>query len=202
MPQVDPPITYYAELAARVYNDSPDFGAVKSAARAKLYGGGSILVFRGTDDFEAMLADAAALPFQTDRLGVLHQGFHTAWLEVREPILALKTPPSIIVGHSEGADLAIQAAAEFCLDGRPPSQLLCFEPARLCMDDVIASILAKAGTSPWGSRHAIDPVPWLPSWARLPFTYADIGHFQVEHLDPIWYHLIENVLAALAGSSK
>jgi len=196
---VDQPLTHYAELAARVYSDPPDFGGVKTAARAKLYDGGQVLVFRGTDDWAALLADVAALPFKTNRLGTLHEGFHNGWLEVRGQILGLKQPPSIIVGHSEGGDLAAQAASELALAGRAPSQLILFEPARLCMDGVMAQILEKAGMMRWASRHAIDPVPWVPSWARLPFVYSDIGHFQIEHPDPIWYHLIENVLEVLSA---
>ena len=194
----DQPITHYAELAAQVYNDPPDFGGVKTAARAKLYDGGQVLVFRGTDNFQTWLADLEAAPTRGGQLGVLHAGFYEAWEEVAEQVLGLTTPPSVVVGHSEGGALATLCAGALALAGRGPSQLLTFEPPRLAMDGVLGGILSRQGVLCWASRHAIDPVPWVPSWARLPFAYSDIGHFQVDHLDPIWYHLIENLIPALS----
>jgi len=189
----DPPVRYFAELAAQVYNDAPDFGAVQSAARAKLYGGGRVLVFRGSDNLEAWLHDLQALPARSSGLGMLHSGILDAWDSVSAQILALKTPPDIIVGHSEGAGLAQICAGAFVRAGHKPSALYAFEPPAIAGDATLRGYIESAGVMPFCTKHGMDPVPDLPPWLDQALDLSDIGAV-VPGKDPIWYHLMSNII--------
>lgn len=198
----DPPALYFAELAAQVYNDSPDFGAVQSAARAKLYAGGRVLVFRGSDNVATWMRDFQAFPTRTGNLGVLHSGIYDAWEEVADQILSLKVPPQYIVGHSEGAGLAQICTGAFIRRHVFPTGLYAFEPPNIAGNAVLRGLIESAGTMNLCTRHGLDPVPDMPPWLDQALDLADIGKVLSTELDPIWYHLMENVRAALADSSK
>ena len=190
---IDPAAQQMAALCARAYVDPPTYGAADSAGRAHLYG--DDVVFRGTDDPAAVLADGNILTADTP-LGKLHAGFWGAWLPLEAQLLGLA--PQRIAGHSEGAALAVIYAGMLCHIGKPPSIVYCFEPPRLCMDDTLRQVLEKAGVTVWATCNVIDPVPWVPPLMRFPGELAHIGKFDPAHLDPVWYHLIANVEAALA----
>ena len=191
---VDPPVRYYAELAAQVYNDAPDFGAVQSAARAKLYAGGRVLVFRGSDNWETWFHDFQILPTRTGDLGLLHSGIYDAWEEVASQILALKAPPDIIVGHSEGAALAQICTGAFVRAGHKPTALYAFEPPRIAGDEVLRGYIEGAGTMTMCTLHAIDQVPVQPFTLQPALDLVNIGKVIAGHDDWIWYHLMENII--------
>lgn len=190
---VDPPVRYYAELAAQVYTDAPDFGAVQSAARAKLYAGGRVLVFRGSDNWETWFHDFQILPTRTGDLGLLHSGIYDAWEEVASQILALKTPPDIIVGHSEGAGLAQICTGAFVRAGHKPTALYAFEPPRIAGDATLRGYIESAGVMAFCTQHGLDPVPKVPTWLDQALDLASIG-VVLPGKDPIWYHLMENII--------
>ena len=195
---VDPPVRYYAELAAQVYTDAPDFGAVQSAARARLYAGGRVLVFRGSDNFETWLHDFQALPTRSGNLGLLHSGIYDAWEEVASQILALKAPPDIIVGHSEGAGLAQICTGAFVRAGHKPTALYAFEPPRIAGDATLRGYIESSGTMAFCTRHGLDPVPDVPTWLDQALDLASIG-VVLPGKDPIWYHLMENIIPVFPG---
>ena len=190
---IDPTARAMASLCARAYVDPPTYGAADSAGRAHLYG--ADVVFRGTDNPASMLADGDILTADTP-LGKLHDGFWQAWLPIEAPLLGRS--PQRIAGHSEGAALAVIYAGMLCHIGKPPSIVYCFEPPRLCMDDTLRGILDRAGVTVFATCCCIDPVPWVPPLMSFPGELAHIGKFDPAHLDPVWYHLIANVEAALA----
>ena len=189
----DPTAQQMAALCARAYNDPPTYGAADSAGRAHNYDG--VIVFRGTDNPAAMLADIDILTTPTP-LGVLHQGFWEAWLPIEAQLLALS--PQRIAGHSEGCSLAVIYAGMLCLAKKPPSIVYCFEPPRLCNDDTLKKLLDANGVTIFATCDVIDPVPWLPPLMSFPGELAHIGQFDPAHWDPIWYHEIEQVIKALA----
>lgn len=69
---------------------------------------------------------------RTDRMPrALHSGILDARDSVSAQILALKTPPAIIVGHSEGAGLAQICAGAFVRTGHKPTAFYAFKPPRI-----------------------------------------------------------------------
>ena len=184
----------YAQIAAQVYQDTPEFGAVRSAARARRYQGGEILAIRGTDNYATMLADLKAAPTRKTAIGQVHAGFYGAIEEIAPQIDTLAQTPQVIIGHSEGASVATGLAGELARIGKPPQLVIAFEPAAMCVDDVLASLLRDAGVEVYASKHAIDPVPDVPPWMHYVCPYTSIGAFSLAHIDPIWYHLIGNII--------
>lgn len=191
---LDPPVRHYAQLAAQVYDDPPDFGGVQTAARAKLYDGGRTLVFRGSDDVATWLRDFQAWTTRAGNLGELHAGIYDAWEEVAGAILSLtRSPPEVIVGHSEGAGLAQVCCAALIQAGRPPTALYAFEPPRIAGDATVRGLIKGAGTMSFCTRHGLDPVPTVPPWLATAMPLSSIGQV-VEGKDPIWYHLMVNII--------
>jgi hypothetical protein len=191
-PPVDPSAAYYARLCARAYNDPPTYGAADSAGRANVYAGD--VVFRGTNNTASALADSDILVADTP-LGRLHQGFWQAWLPLEAQLLALA--PQRLAGHSEGAPIALEYAGMLCRAGKPPSIVYAFESPRFCADDRLYKLLDAHGVTVFATCNVIDPVPWVPPELTFPWTLAHIGRFDPAHLDPAWYHLIDNVIQSL-----
>ena len=109
-----------ALLAERAYTDKPTFGKAAGAGRAVVWG--DAVGFPGTDNVACFLADLQALGEEIPGMGVLHLGFWDAWQEVSEDVLALDGV-DVLLGHSEGAALALIAAAQLCLAGKPPKAI-------------------------------------------------------------------------------
>lgn len=188
----DPTVLDIAKLCAKAYVDPPTYGAADAAGRAHVYNGD--VIFRGTDNNASALADGDILTTDTP-LGTLHAGFWNAWLPLEAQLMALS--PSRIGGHSEGCPLALQYAGMLCLQKRPPSIVYCFEPPRFCADDKLKTLLSENGVVIFATCNVIDPVPWVPPLLSFPGELAHIGTFDPAHWDPIYYHLIEHVIAAL-----
>ena len=186
-----------AQLAQRVYTDAPTIGQGASAARAVVYG--SAVAFPGTDNLACWLADLDAAAVDVPGLGRLHAGFWGAWREISAQVLTL---PSIqyTIGHSEGAALAIIAAASLCLAGKPPTEVWAFAPPRVSADTVLAQLFHAHGVELHLYRNGLDIVPDVPRllqpWQH-PAPLTGIGHASLPVVN-IEDHLIEHVIKALS----
>ncbi len=198
---VDPTIYHFSLLAGQVYSDQPDFGAVNSAARAKLYDDGTVLVFRGTDDLSALKADLEAFTTRTTGLGLLHEGIYEAWGEIESRILALDPAPQILVGHSEGAALAMMAAGSLILAGKLPQAIYAFEPPRICGDEVLRDLLVRAGSLTYLVRNGNDLIPMIPTFLDHPAPLVAVGR-ALQPLPNLEDHLIVHVQQAFAPSAS
>ena len=177
----------YARLVQRAYAATTyDIGSKSAAARANtcLPGAKRVLAIPGTDNIACWLADLRAIVKQTP-LGGVHEGFDDAIQEIIEDIISYT--PDVLTGHSEGADLCLLAAGYLCLARKPPETVWAFEPARLCVDDVLTGILRAHSVDVHLTNHGKDVVPLVPrilhDW-RHPWELTDFG-------EPAW--VIPNV---------
>ena len=186
-----------ALLAERAYTDAPTFGKADSAGRAVVWG--NAVGFPGTDNVACFLADLQALGEEIPGMGVLHLGFWDAWQEVSEGVLALNGV-DVLLGHSEGAALALIAAAQLCLAGKPPQAVFALEPPRVSADDTLAKLFAEHGVALYLSRCGLDVVTEVPRLLRPwqhPAPLTGIGHASLP-VPNIEDHLIEHVIKALS----
>ena len=193
---VDPSVLDYAQLAAQVYDDAPQFGAASGAARARMYG--NVLAFRGTDDIATWLADFDINTCDVSGLGRVHAGFWGALAGIL-PILLAQPTPAAIVGHSEGAALATLYAGVLCVLNRLPTAVYGFEPPRMCADKTLADLLKAKGVMLFFTSNGSDPVPLVPMELSIPGPLSPIGAPRGPIPD-IADHLIGNVIAALGPS--
>ena len=186
-----------ALLAQRVYTDAPIIGQAASAARAVVYG--SAVAFPGTDNLACWLADLDAAAVDVPGLGRLHAGFWGAWREISAQVLAL--PMDTLIGHSEGAALAILCAASMCQAGKPPKVVYAFEPPRVSADTTLAQLFHAHGVELHLYRNGLDVVPDVPrlleDWQH-PAPLQLIGHASVPFPN-VEDHLMVNVIAALTA---
>ncbi|CAG9247789.1 hypothetical protein BDI4_210056 [Burkholderia diffusa] len=117
----------YALLTQRAYTSPPRIGVETNAARAIVEG--DVLAFPGTNNLACWLADLDIETIGVPGLGALHADFWRALSSIRDALLAL-TPPAVVVGHREGAALAILFAAELCQVGHTPQAVYGFESPR------------------------------------------------------------------------
>lgn len=184
----------YALLSKKAYLDAPTIGDPASASRMHVYG--DVHVFRGTDDFSAMLADAQCEPVNVAGLGKVHRGFYIALASILPACLALPRP-SAVTGHSLGASMAILYAAVL-------AQLGCvvpvyaFEPPRLCADGGLTTFLFNHNVPFYATRNGKDLVTQIPLGMTLPGLLTLIGTASVP-IDNIADHSIDRVIAALEG---
>ena len=106
------------QLAEKAYTDAPTYGASSSSGRAVVYYGEAV-GFPGTDNIACWLADLDVATVLVPGLGLLHAGFWKAY-SLLAPSLKARTDLTVMLGHSEGAALALLHAAVMCLAGRPP----------------------------------------------------------------------------------
>ena len=184
-----------ARLAQSAYTDAPTYGHADSAGRAVVYG--AAVAFPGTDNLACWLADLDAAAVDVPGFGRVHCGFHDAWREISGPVLA--HPVATLIGHSEGAALAILAAASMCLAGKPPKEVWAFEPPRVSADTTLAQLFHVHGVELHLYRNGLDVVTDVPrlleDWQH-PAPLQLIGHASVPFPN-VEDHLIANVIAAL-----
>lgn len=150
----------WATLANRCYSDTPTIGVESSAARACVYAAGQVVGIPGTNNVACWLAD---LNFDTVPVGVLgdvHEGFYKAFCTIESELLELA--PTHVVGHSEGAALAIIYAAHLCAAGKPPQEVWAWEPPRVSTDNVLRAFFAHYPTKLYLFHHGHDIVPDVP----------------------------------------
>lgn len=187
----------YARLAARAYSEKPTFGEADSSARAVVFPG-NIVGFPGTNNLACWLADLEASTTLVPGLGTLHEGFWESTEALLEGLFGLDEI-DVLVGHSEGAAIALLAGAQLCFIGRPPKAIYAFEPPRVTTDDTLAQIFKEAGITLVLTQKGEDIVPMVPR------IYADWQHpGPLTHIGKpllpfpnVEDHLIENVIAAL-----
>lgn len=189
----------YAELARAAYNTAPTIGREDSAARAILTKteDGPVVSFPGTNNLACWLADLEAKVTHVDGLGEVHEGFWEAYSEIA-PSLAILSP-TVTVGHSEGAALAILYAAALCLAGKPPRAIFAFEPPRVSADPTLRALLIAHGVDIRLYRNGNDIVPMIPrifnDWQH-PAPLIAIG--EANHPFPnVDDHSIDRVIEAL-----
>ena len=151
----------FAQLAESAYTDTPTMGQIGSAGIAVQYG--NVLAFRGSADIASWLHDLDAGATRVYGMGYVHAGFWSAYLEIREAVLAAK--PTFVTGHSLGAALAIIAAADLVLTGNAPAAVYAFEPPRVSIDSEITRVLGNVPKSLY--KNGNDLVPDIP--LSLPF---------------------------------
>lgn len=191
----------YALLAQKVYSSVPLIGEKNSSARAIFEDG--TFAFPGTDNLACWLADLNCDVEQAS-IGMVHQGFNQASLKIRDAVVAVaKTYVGDIrlVGHSEGAALALILAGYLCLAGRPPVAVYGFEPPRVSIDNLLGGILRAAGVQTLLTNNGNDIVPQVPRlnhpW-QFPAPLTAIGKATL----PVWNvedHLMAAVVEAVRG---
>ena len=189
-----------ALIAQAVYSAPPVVGVPASAGRATVYGAAQdALAIPGSDNIACWLADLDALAVTVPGFGRIHQGFWTAWLEIRDAVLDLQGLTTMI-GHSEGGALALLCAANLCLISRPPKAVWAFEPPRITTDDALAKLFAAHGVELHLYRNGLDVVPIVPrlleSWQH-PAPLIEIG-MPCLPFPNVQDHLIQNVVASLS----
>ena len=190
----------YVQLAAQVYLYPPMIGQLNSAGRAivSTTEDGRVITFRGSDDIASWLHDLEAVTQPVPGLGDVHAGFWSAWLEIAVPCLDVQ--PQVLAGHSLGAALAIIAAANLCLKGKPPKAVYAFEPPRVSTDSAIHQLLLDNGVELYlfrNGRDIVTQIPMaLPDWPWYPLPLIGIGE-QGEFFDNVEDHAILEVVQAV-----
>lgn len=186
----------YAVLAKEAYSTAPTIGSETSAARA-IVTDGTIVSFPGTNNVACFLADLEAFTVPVTGYGRVHEGFWNAFNEIKPQLLLLS--PEILVGHSEGADLAILYGAALCLAQKPPKAIFGFEPARVSTDNTLADLFVANNVLVTLTRNGEDVIPMVPrlyeDWQH-PASLTSIGT-PSEPWPNISDHYIDAVIAAL-----
>ena len=188
------------QIAQAVYSAAPHIGDENTAARATRYPPDA-LAFPGSNNFACWLADLDAGAIPVAGLGRVHQGFWRAWCEIRQHVLALPYVATTI-GHSEGAALAILAAADLCAAGRPPAAVYAFEPPRVSADGTIGALLAAHGVALHLYRNGNDVVPIVPRvlepWQHPgPLTQVGVPSHPFPNVED---HLMQNVVRGVLAA--
>lgn len=188
----------YALLAARAYTERPTVGVPSSAARAIDFGQG-VVGFPGTNNLACWLADLDALVVDVPGMGRLHAGFWRAFQSILDPLMA-RTEVQVVLGHSEGAALAILYAAQLCIAGKPPREVYAFEPPRVSACGTLAALFATHGVKLTLTQNGNDIVPDVPRllepWQH-PAPLHQIGQAMIPFPN-VQDHSIGRVVAALS----
>ena len=189
MPPVD-----YAKLAQRAYADAPTVGQPDSASRMHVYDG--VHVFRGTDDFQSLIADGDIAVIDVPGLGTIHAGFYKSLSTILPACLALPRPTAI-AGHSLGAAMAVLYAGVLALQG-VVVPVYAFEPPRLAAGDTLNTLLI-AHKVPWfACRNGRDLITQIPPVLAHAGPLTTIGH-AVLPFDNLEDHSIARVIDALTA---
>ena len=186
-----------ATLALAAYTDPPTYGPASGSGRAVVYG--SDVAFPGTDNVACWLADLDCLLVPTRGMGTVHAGFWGA-LQTLAPKLAGLRPVNL-VGHSEGAALALLYGAALCLAGTPPACVFAFEPPRISVDGAIAALYAHYAVPMLLTQHGNDVVPLVPRLLHAWQHPAPLTRFALpsEPLPNVADHYMQRVLASIAA---
>lgn len=186
-----------AQLAQRTYTDRPTYGAEDGAGRAVVYGE-TVVGFPGSNNVACWLADLDAIAEHVLGMGLVHSGFWSAFQEIAKPLMELRAV-DVVLGHSEGAALALIYAAQLCIAGKPPRAVFAFEPPRISADGTIASILKAHGVQLLLTQNGEDVVPMIPrlleNWQH-PAPLTKIGKAS-DPFPNIADHMMGSVIASL-----
>jgi triacylglycerol lipase len=148
-----------AHLAHQCYTDKPTFGNAGDSGRGVMYG--TAIGFPGTDNIATWLADLDVETIPVPGLGTVHAGFWRSWKEIDAGILG-QSNIDVLLGHSEGAALALLCAACLCLIDRAPKTVFAFEPPRISIDATIGLLLIDHWVDVYLYRNGEDVVPLVP----------------------------------------
>lgn len=187
----------YARMAAQAYILPPSLGDPNSASRAVVFPSG-VVGFPGTDNVACWLADLDVATVDVMGLGRLHAGFWNAAQSLLEGIFGLNDI-QVLVGHSEGAALALLIGAQLCMIGQPPEAIYAFEPPRVTTDGTLRDLFADSKVSLYLTQKGNDVVPMVPrlteDWQH-PSPLVPIGKALLPFPN-VEDHKIEGVIAAL-----
>lgn len=165
---------------------------------------GPVVIFEGTRPtiIADWIRDLEAQTATIDpKLGPVHGGFLGDVLAVIFPIFhELNGKPVTFGGHSKGGSEAEIAAAIWTYAGEALVRVTAFEPAR------VGTLGGFIATAPGISTHVVpslglgDPVPDVPSWLPHPREITDLRAASL-HIDPVDYHELDDVIAALDALS-
>jgi predicted lipase len=192
----------YAMLAQRAYTNPPQIGVESSSARAiiEVSDDGLAVAFPGTNNLACWLADLDIETIYVIGQGLLHAGFYRSLLDIREQLVeAIHDVPVTLVGHSEGAALAILAGAHLCQIKIPPKAIYAFEPPRVSADSALARLFQSSGVELRLYRNGGDVVPLVPRLTHAWQHCADLTQIGSLDLIPnVEDHMIDKVIAALS----
>lgn len=188
-----------------------DFGDANSSARCNCYfleaaDSREIMAygFPGTNNLSCWETDLNIEVIETQELGRVHEGFWKALDEIYDEMTGHN--PEIWFGHSEGAALALLAAARKCVDRVPPKAVVAFEPPRVSCDDLIKKTLEANGVQVFIFRNGNDLVPTVPrtfpffQWQH-PGNLIRIGK-ATHQIDNVEDHKMERVTDAIYDAGQ
>ncbi len=184
-------------LAGRVYSDPPTIGAADSSSRLKIYETpeGVVHALRGTDNIMSAIADGNIDQAEVWGMGKLHEGFWDSMASILPAARAAGTP-SVIVGHSLGAAMAIIYAGVLALQG-VVVPVFAFEPPKVAGDDVLRDLLTSKRVPVYATRNGNDLVTQLPPGFQHAVDLVDIG--KAEH---VWPNIEDHEIAAVQAALK
>jgi hypothetical protein len=187
--------TYSATPAGLVLDAAPDRVVISQLDSA------TVVAIRGTDNLAGWWSDFQVQPRLSrthPQLGTCEDGFltgaETVWSLIQPH---LTSTPIILTGHSRGAAIVPILAGLMQLANVAVSGCVCFEKP-WCCDDVLPTLIgAIAGMEYWNGN---DPVPSQPSVPWLIGNVWPITRIGVAQLVGLECHMMDSVLAALAGT--
>jgi triacylglycerol lipase len=192
----------FALLAQEAYDAVPDIGKAGSASRAivRTTPAGLCVAFPVTNNAECWLSDLDALAVTVPGVGKVHRGFWLAWKAISAPVLAaIAERPVTFVGHSLGAALAVCAAVEMTIAGKPPVAVFGFEPPRVSPDLGVRTLLVKVPVTLY--KNGNDLVPDVPFGWNHPGLPVRIGKASLPFPN-IKDHAMVRVLQALTDIAE
>lgn len=195
------PGVIYATLAMNSYSSAPTFGDEDSSSRCVVTDG--VLAFPGTNNIATAISDVDILPVKTS-IGELHKGFYDAAMALFFRANQYQSP--VLVGHSEGAAIAIILGAAMVQAGNPPSAVWAFEPPRVTTDGRVFSIMRDNSVKVVLTRNGNDivtdipfQIPGGPKWVQGDLTHIGSPSLPIPNIED---HEISKVVEAMKGFSN
>lgn len=184
-----------ADLALASYDLPATIETPNVHALIKESDGVVLLALRGTADAIALLRDAEALHERDDPiLGRTPDSFAADAEQILWRIFARFTGPWAGGAHSKGGSELLDLAAMMRVIGRPPVRIAAFEPAPV---GPLAGLIDPAWTLI--TRHGDDEIPEAPPWRPHPSPVTALAWVGPRPLNPLDFHAMAGVRAAIAA---
>jgi len=186
-----------ADLALASYSEPATVETPNVHALIKERDGLVLLGLRGTADFVALMRDAMAAHERDDPiLGKTPDSFAADAEQILWRIFSRFNGPWVGGGHSKGGSEILDVAAMMRVIGRPALRIGAFEPAPT---GLLGGYIDPATTLiTW---HGKDPVPAAPPWRRHPVAVTHLPWRGAEPINPLDYHSMAGVRAAMAAAA-